>query len=402
MAMTESQLRDHLVHEAEGPPFTPIEAAAAIGVGVVSLMAIGVVPVLLGALAEEHRLSQSAIGLAAMLELLSMGLTTGLAGMALKPRRLIAWGVGASLALTGADLVATLAAGPWLLAARAGAGAAEGVLLWITVGMIARTATPERWAGIFFTTQVIAQFVLAVVLGAVIPIWGANGGLVALAGSAALGVVIALGAPKAYPPLPVAPGEGGAPPPRGWFALAVTLVYVAAGGAVAVYLQPLAREAGLDGGVARTALSLSLAAQVAGGAAATALAGRVRYFTVFLMTSATSLTVWWIFSGHPAAWLFIGANMASGLMALFLGPFIVPMTIDADPSRRAGMQSGAAQLFGGALGPLLAAFVVGDRDVHGVLWLGVALLFVGTAGVAWLRFTSRPNATRLASVSREA
>ena len=44
------------------------------------------------------------------------------------------------------------------------AGAIEGVLLWITVAMISRTATPERWAGVFFVTQTLAQLLLAIAL----------------------------------------------------------------------------------------------------------------------------------------------------------------------------------------------------------------------------------------------
>ena len=187
------------------------------------------------------------------------------------------------------------------------------------------------------------------------------------------------------------PGEGGAPPFRGWIALGATLIYVSANGAVSVYLQPLAHQAGLNADIARTALWTSLIAQTLGGAAATALAGRVRYFTVFLITSATLLAVWYVYSLHSPAWLFMLANAAAGLVALFLGPFLVPMTIDADPSRRAAMQSGAAQLLGGAMGPALASLVVSERDVHAVLWLGAALLLAGLAVVVWLRFTpARP------------
>ena len=400
--MTDTEPHDHRVHEAVGPAFTGLQAAAAIGVGVNSLLAIGVIPVLLGALADEHRLSAAGIGQAAMLELLTMGLTTGLAGMVLKPHRLRLIGLLASLALAVCDLCVLWTSGAGLLALRAAAGASEGLLLWITVGMIARTVTPERWAGVFFTGQVVAQLFLALALGGVIPRYGANGGFLAMAGASLVGCLAAFWAPRRYPPLPLAPGEGGAPPRRGWLALAVTLIYVSAGGAVAVYLQPLARQAGLSADVARTALSASLAAQVVGAAAATALAGRVRYFTVFLITSCISLIVWWVFARPSPAWLFIGANAAAGAGALFLAPFIVPMTIGADPSRRAAMQSGAAQLFGGALGPLLASFVVGDRDVHGVLWLGAVLLTAGLAGVAWLRFTAAAALARLASVTREA
>ena len=50
----------------------------------------------------------------------------------------------------------------------------------------------------------------------------------------------------------------GAPPPRGWFALLATVVIVAANGAVSVYLEPLAHQAGLSANVARLALFVSL------------------------------------------------------------------------------------------------------------------------------------------------
>lgn len=387
---------DHLVHDAVGPPLTGSQAAATIGVGINSLLVIGVMPVLLGALADEGRLSAAGIGQAATLELLAMGVSTAAVGMLLKPRRLKLIGAAASLALAGLDLATMAGSGVGLMALRAGAGAVEGILLWITVSMIARTLTPERWAGVFFTTSTLGQLLLAVALALwVMPKFGANGGFAALALASLLGLAPAMASPSRLAPLPLAPGEGGAPPRRGWIALGATLIYVSAAGAVSVYLQPLAHQAGLATDVARTALWTSLAAQVAGAAAATALAGRVRYFTVFLITSATSLGVWWVFSRQSPAWLFISANALSGLTTLFLGPFLVPMTIDADPTRRAALQSGAAQLLGGAAGPWLASLVVGERDVHAVLWLGAGLMLVGLAVVGWLRATAARAPDRL-------
>ena len=40
------------------------------------------------------------------------------------------------------------------------------------------------------------------------------------------------------------------------------------------------------------------------------------------------------------------------------------------------------------MGPLLAACVVSERNVHGALWLGAGLLLAGLAVVAWLHVTS--------------
>ena len=381
---------DHTVHEAVGPALPPVEAGVAIALGVNGLLVLGPLPVLLGDLADTHRLTAAGIGQAATVELLAMGVATGLAAIVIKPERLKALGVLICIVLAAIDIACVWTGGAAIMALRAAAGVAEGLLLWMTVGMIARTVTPERWAGVFFTAQVLAQLALSVACASwIMPRWGANGGFVALA---LVSLAMAAGAifgPGRYAPLPKPEGESGSPPPRGWIALLATLVYVSAGGAIGVYLQPLAEQAGLGAGVARTAVSVSLAAQVAGAALATALAGRVRYFTIFLITSAVSLAVWYAFALRIPGWLFIAANAAAGLTALLLGPFLVPMTIEADPSRRAAVQSGGAQLLGGALGPWLASLLVGDRDVHAVLWLGAGLMLPALAVVAWLHYSSR-------------
>ncbi len=381
---------EHAVHEAVGPALTPTQAAGALGVGVNSLLVLGVIPVLLGSLVDEHRLTDADIGLVVMVEVLSMGVATALCGALLKPMRLKTIGVVLTLLLALVDFATARASGGGVFLARGVAGAIEGVLLWITVAMISRTATPERWAGVFFVAQTLAQLLLAIALAVwIMPAWGANGGFVAIAVCAVAGLPAALIGPSRLADLNPGEAIAGAPPFRGWIALIGTLVFVAGGGAVAVYLQPLAHEAGLDAGVARTALWVSLAAQVAGSSAATAMAGRVRWFHVFLVTTAGSLTVWWLFAQHIPAWLFISANAAAGFVGLLLSPFLVPMTIEADPSRRAAVQSGAAQLIGGAMGPLLASLVVSDKDIHGALWLGAGLLLTGLATVAWLHVTHR-------------
>jgi predicted MFS family arabinose efflux permease len=381
---------EHVVHEAVGPPLSGREAAGAIGVGVNSLLVLGVIPVLLGSLVDEHRLGAPDIGLVVMGEVLTMGVATALAGVLLKPARLKLLGIVAALALAGVDLATASSSGLGVFALRAAAGVLEGLLLWITVAMISRTETPERWAGVFFTGQTFAQLLLAIALAVwILPAWGATGGFLSIAVCAVAGVPASLVGPSRLADLNPGEAIAGSPPFRGWVALLGTFVYVAGGGAVAVYLEPLAHQAGLDAGVARTALWVSLAAQVAGSATATGLAGRIRWFHVFLVTTAASLVVWWLFGQHIPAWLFIAANAAAGLFGLFLSPFLVPMTIEADPSRRAAVQSGAAQLLGGAMGPLLASRVVSDQNVHGALWLGAGLILAGLAIVAWLHLTQR-------------
>ena len=389
---TPSQLRPAapVVQEVAGPPLSAREAGAAIAMGVISLLLAGAMPVLLGALADDHRLAVANIGDAAMAEALVMGLVTALCSALLRPHRLRIVGFAAILVLAALDLAMLWTSGMGVLLLRALAGAAEGVLLWITIGMIARTATPERWAGVFYTVLTLGQFILAAALtGLVMPRWGANGCFVLVAGLVAASAVIALFGRDEYGALPSGDVNAGLPPPRGLIALAGTLLFAAAFQAVMIYAVPLALQARLSPAVAGLAVTASLAAQIVGGGLAAALAGRIHPFTVFVPAALGSLVCWAVYLFWPPAWLFIAASMASGLIYMLATPFLVPMTIEADPSRRAAMQSGGVQLFGGALGPFLASRMVDGSAVNAVVMLGSWLLLGGLTIFGVLHLTRR-------------
>ncbi|HEX7726814.1 MAG TPA: hypothetical protein VF410_09675 [Rhizomicrobium sp.] len=377
-----------VVVEAIGPSLTFAPAASVIVLGSLALLMVGVMPALLGALADNGRLSAAGIGQCATLESLAMGLCAGLAGMALKARHLRWIAAAAVLSLAALDFVSMSMSGSGVLIVRTLAGIPEGILLWLTVGMIARTETPERWAGFYWITIVSGQLLMALSFVWIIPRFGTEGGFAALGLTALLGLPAAAYTPDFYGDLPVSPDESGAPPLRGWWALFATLLYTAASGAVLVYLQPMSHEAGLSADVARTALWVSLAAQVGGGFLATALAGRVHWFTVFCISTVLFISGWIALTLHPPAWLFIAANGWVGLVIVLIGPFLVPMTIEADPSRRTAMQSGATQLLAGALGPLLASFIVNDQDVYGAVWLGTGLILSGLILMGALHVTA--------------
>lgn len=389
------------VAEVVGEAFTPVETGGVIFIGVLSLLISGLLALLLGALVDEHRLSAPGLGLTAMLEALSAGLTTGGAAILLKPNRLRLVAVGGSILLALANLATLGASGGGLMLVRTLAGIPEGLLLWITIGLISRTVTPERWAGVLFTAMPVSQLAVALALsGYVLPHFGANGAYGVLAAASLLGVPAAMFIPRRYGPMPGSGGKtAGSPPPRGWIALLATLAVTGSLAAVGVYLAPLAQQAGLSVSVARTAISASLALQIVGGALAVWLAGRVRYITVFWGTAAVFLATWASYAVSAPAWLFIGMSGLAGLCGMLVGPFYVPMTIEADPSRRAALQSGGVQLLAGALGPLLASLVVGARDAHGVLVLGAVLLLTGVAIVTGLHRSAASAATR-ASLQR--
>jgi hypothetical protein len=387
---------DDEVAEVAGDPFTALQTAAALSIGVLCLVGAGVLSLLLSALVDEHRLTAAGIGQAAMLEALSMGLSTALAGIVLKPRHLPLIGIVASAALVALNLATLPASGASVLAVRALAGVPEGVLLWIAVGLISRTVNPARWAAVLFTGMGVTQLIAAAALSAWgLPRFGANSGYVALAVTSAACAALALFLPRDYGVVPGAEGAAtGAPPLRGWVALLGTLGFSGSVAAVSVYLVPLAHDAGLSTNVGRTAVSVSLGFQILGGVLATLLAGRIGYLLVFWVCAMTSALVWGSYALDVPAWWFVAVSGAGGLATMLGGPFLTPMTIDADPTRRAVVQSGAAQVLAGAVGPFLASLFVTDTNARGALALAAPLLALGLAVITGVYISVRRTPTR--------
>src|SRR4029077_4274205 len=128
------------------------------------------------------RLSVSGIGLTATFEALAMGLTTAAASTWLPAARLKSIAFAGLIALALADYAKMQAHGTGVMIVRALAGLPEGILLWIMTSMIARTKTPERWAGLFFTLSTSSKLASAFAFARwVLPQHGADGGFAGLA-----------------------------------------------------------------------------------------------------------------------------------------------------------------------------------------------------------------------------
>jgi predicted MFS family arabinose efflux permease len=349
-------------------------------VGVCGVMIAGLQPLLLGTLAQEGRITAAQLGHAATAELLLMGLASAYAGARWKAERLRAIGVISSVLLAALNVATIWASGETITLIRALAGVPSGILIWITIAMIARSPTPERWSGIYLTVQTLAQFVLASALTAwVITRSGANGGFVALAVLCVISAVAAFALPTRFAPLVADSSASNMPNARGFVALAATFLWMAFIVGVWVYAEPLSRQAGHAPTVAGVAVSLSLACQVLGGIVATVLAGRVRWFPALMLCSLLYIACLLAFAALPSESLYLATSSVFGFLWMFSLPLLVPMVIAADPTRRAALLVGGAELAGGSLGPLFASFVVTDADVRGSLVFGAVALAVTVA-----------------------
>jgi predicted MFS family arabinose efflux permease len=358
-----------------GPKPSTREIVAVMFVGVAGIMIAGLQPLLLGTLSHEGRITANQLGQAATAELLALGLAAFLAGAVLKPVRLKLIAVVMALVLAALDAATPLAEGDNITLIRGLAGLPSGVLMWVTIAMIARTPAPERWSAAYLTVQTLAQFLLATLISiAVVETYGASGGWIALAGFCVLTAIIAFLVPDRLAPLVRDEGASALPGSRGWIALLSAFLYSAFTIAVWVYAEPVSRQAGHDPSIFGYAVSISLACQVVGGFAATILAGRINWLWTVLTCTVLNVAILFGYYALPTPDMFLALSGAFGFLWMFVLPFLVPMIIEADPTRRAAVLIGGAQVLGCSFGPFVASMLVTEVDSRAAITFGGACL----------------------------
>lgn len=360
-------------------------------VGLVGILFPGVGPLLLGGMEAAGRLTAAQIGQAGMAELVAMGVGAAVVGPLFGERRLRLAAISCALLLAALNLITTQVSGDLMTLVRALAGLPSGAMIWLITGMIVRSPRPERGAGLYLTIQTLVQLGVVAGIGAfVVGPFGPDGGFVVLAVLTLSAALAGLAVPHAYAPLvQAADNPRGLPSPRGWIALAGVLCFQAFILAVWIYAEPLSRQAGHATNVASTAFAVSLAAQVLGGSAATALSGRLSWFWSLTLAVLVAIGTLVVMARLPSAPVFLAACGVFGFVWLFASPFLTPLTIEADPSRRAALLVPGVGLLGCGAGPLLASFVVTDADVRSAVWLGVLLAVATLAIIAGLHLTRR-------------
>ncbi|MBI3675042.1 MAG: MFS transporter, partial [Proteobacteria bacterium] len=333
-----------------GPSPSPslAQIVAILFVGSAAILIAGLQPQLLGALAQEGRIDNVELGRAATAELLTIGIAAAAAGALLRPTGLRWWGAGASLALAAIDIVVGGQSHMDVVVNRALAGVAEGIMLWIPVGMIARSITPGRWSGIFLAVQTLAQLVFSAALPVmVMDKHGAAGGFVTLAIASVSAAAVSFLMPSRFANLPKSGDRDaslGAASPRSIAVLASVFLFMAFIVGLWAYFEPLSAQAKHDPHVYALAVSVSLAAQVLGATAASLLASRFSFFPVILASTVAGLLILFELSTMPGAAVFIALSAVFGFLWLFVMPFQVPMVIEADPTRQAALLMPGAQL----------------------------------------------------------
>jgi MFS transporter, DHA1 family, inner membrane transport protein len=361
--------RDWLVGNPSG-----VQIAAALWIGSVGLLILGLQPVLLGALFDEHRINLDELGLVATAEIIAIGVGSAVATMLFSTRHLRVKSAILLVALAALDAAMSSAqSANAILIVRTLAGVVEGGMVAVSIELIARSRHAERIGGVFLTLQTLAQCLLVFGLGK----WvihatdagatGSNAGFLVLAVVSLVSVVVAFLGPAEYGELPKQKGSmDGVLTLRSILALLGIFAFFMFVGAIWAFLEPLGGQNGIDSQTVAFMVSASLAAQVVGALAATWLQAHIGYRVAIIVCSLLGLAAAIVLGISPTLAQFWGAVLVIGFIWMFIVPFMIGQTVDADSSRSTALLIPAAQLFGAALGPLAASMLVVGDDARAV------------------------------------
>ncbi|PBB36979.1 MFS transporter [Mesorhizobium sp. WSM3868] len=347
---------------------TGLQLAAALWIGSVGLLILGLQPVLLGALYSEGHVTGDELALVATAEMIAIAVGSAIVAMLL-PARNMRWKSAALLvllALANFWTAYTMSSNA-LIGARTLAGLAEGGLVAVATELIARSRRAERIGGYFVTLQTLAQCALALLLALyAVPAAGAAGGFVALGVVCLLSLVVAWIVPDDYADLPKDEHFANVLTVPAITALLSIFCYFMFFGAVWAFLEPLGAEFGIDGRTVGLMVSASLAAQVMGAMTATVFEARIDYrFAITVIGAIATISSALLASG-PGLSVFWSVALVMGFILLFIVPYQIRLAITADETRSAVLLVPAAQLFGLAIGPVAASLLIDGQNFRPV------------------------------------
>ncbi len=350
-------------------------------------------PILLSPLLADGRIGPAAMGYAATAEGLGMALSSAIAGALLRPRRLHALGAMAILTVLVANLMTVSLPQAGIVAARGLSGVGNGVLVWILVGMLARSTNPTRLFAIFVTSNATMVFFLSLAFTKVaIPHFGPLAGYIILVVIYCVLLPCVRFLPNEYTD-GKSEGTGAVIPPTwGIVALAAVVLQMAGIMACWVYAVPMGEQAGLSVDSMQAIINMATGIQILAGPAAIIMAARLSGIQTVMMTASVALlaTLGVTFSSGFSVWS--TALVVIAFCWLFGNPFHISFLIAADPSRRAAIFVSSAQLTGVAAGPLLASIAISSTDYRPVHWVSISCFVVVLAIAVAIKVRLRATA----------
>ena len=376
----------------------PSTIGGALVIGSVSLLSLGLLPILLGGLEEAGRLSKAGIGQAAMLELFGLALGAAVGGYWMGRGAMRLKTATAALGLAAVNVATAHAAtAAIVLADRAAAGLLAGLLYGATNAIIVRSTNPDRLTGVLVGTSMAPAIALAYLTPVLlIPQFGVGAGFYALAAGMLVASLFAIALVDRVSSLE-RPERTRGPLNGSLLVFGGAIVLQSCGlGAAWTYIERVADQHGFSPSVVGLAVAGSLASQVAAAWLSAWVVPKIAKWPALmvLIAAQTGFIALAILTGSPAA--FIAAVCLFGSAASAMQAFQVAEIITLDTTRRTAVLVGPMILFGNGLGPLVASFATSEADVRGGSWAAVAM--TAASALLYVVCASRSAHPRAASL----
>lgn len=358
--------------------------ALTLTIGSGGTLVLGIQPLLLETLLSAGRLNASELGWVATGEVFGIAL-----GILLGARILSAAGrlkvAAAGLVMALANLMTLVALSPELvLATRALAGLAEGVLVAVAVLSISYGRFPGRLNAAFLTLGAVPQMLLAYLLPASLASrFGPNVGFEILAGVGFVCSLMALCVRQRFAPETTRSLQRMAWTPDVALVLVATLLTAAAIGACWSYLGPMGAALGLNEEQTGIAVSIATGCALAGSLLVAVVGWRLSFRVALLSGTILQIAaVMWILRAQGV----VGFSLALGLFGFLwqgLMPFAMDLIVAVDSSRATAPLVLPLNVAGMSVGPLVASWCV-EQSVTGafrVAFLGLVVAFVAYVGI---------------------
>lgn len=370
----------------------PLQIWAVVAMAITVGCLPALMPILLGALLDENRITPDQVGQTATAEALGRVLANVFAGALLRPVRLRAIAAASAVVMTVTNFVIIYAAPEAILLARFCNGIAAGMILWMLVGLMARVNQPGQLFAIFATVQSVITFLLSSALTSLlIPNWGSSGGYLALALLGAVPLALALLVPGEYP-MRTQSGETSLPTAHGLIGLCAVFLFMAGIFALWVYVGAVAKQVGHASDVTGRAISYAIGIQIVSGLAAMRFADRWSGAKTTAMAALGAGACALALLSINQTWALYASIGIIAFLWMFTPAFHLPLVLQFDQTGRSAIYTGTAQLGGIAAGPLLASVFVQPNDYRGAVAASVSI-FVACALILGLGFRKRSLAS---------
>jgi predicted MFS family arabinose efflux permease len=285
--------------------------------------------------------------------------------------------------LIGMDLLSMLVKNPFgLMGARFLHGLIGGMLVGISFSIFARTTAPDRTFGVLLLVQVFAGGLGVMSLPLLVPRFGTNV-LFATLILFSVTTLVMLQFLPGYPvkvPAPLTPGAAADRLQLKPLLLALLSVFFfqAANMGLFAFIIGLGKSHGLEVTFVSETLGIANWFATLGAVLVIVLSTRFGIFKPILGGMLLTLAGTYVFNYSDVKWIWIAANIATGIAWNFVISHLLGMCARFDRTGQTAVWGGFASKMGLASGPMLASFIVGAGNYSALIATALVLLAFAT------------------------